>query len=136
MEKLLALHRYYIWTNRLREHFDQAAYSSLSVKSIAENFASDTGLFLSHWYAALYVVVEGWKELGLSDPVIDQLLASPNTELLRRYRNGVCHFQDAYFDARFTEFIKAQGIVEWVRDLNIEFGRYFLSVLKPKDTHD
>jgi hypothetical protein len=48
---------------------------------------------MSYWYAALYVVIEGWRDLGLADATIDALLQSPNVDLLKRYRNGVFHFQ-------------------------------------------
>lgn len=130
MENLLSLHRYYIWANRLREYFESTQSSQKPDKSIRAEFADDTGLFLAQWYTALYVVIEGWKELKLSDSAIDRLIASPNTELLRRFRNGLCHFQGRYFDARFSEVITAEGLVEWVRELNWEFGRYFLDELK------
>jgi hypothetical protein len=45
---------------------------------------SKAGLKMCLWYGMLYVVVEGWQEAKLSDPEVDILLASPNTELLRR----------------------------------------------------
>ena len=48
---------------------------------------------MSLWYGGLYVVIEGWKELGLSDPHVDDLLRSSNVELLKRYRHGTFHFQ-------------------------------------------
>ncbi len=107
MEKLLALHRYYIWANRLREHFDSAV-STLTASARPEAvFIDDRGLFLSHWYAALFVVVEGWQEVELSDPEIDALLSSPNVDLLRRFRNGVCHYQRNYNDPRFLDLVQA-----------------------------
>lgn len=122
----LALHRYYIWANRLRDHFDIAISASPLIDQQESMFADDQGLFLSHWYAALYVVVEGWQELKLADIEIDTLLSSPNIDLLRRFRNGVCHYQRNYSDPRFLDLMQAQGVVPWVRQLNLEFGRYFL----------
>ena len=35
-------------------------------------------MYMSYWYATLYVVIEGWKNLKFSDPKIDELLKSPN----------------------------------------------------------
>jgi hypothetical protein len=61
---------------------------------------------MSYWYGGLYVVIEGWQELGLSDAVIDATLQSPNVHLLRRYRNGVFHFKKDYNDERFLAFMK------------------------------
>lgn len=132
MEKLLALHRYYIWANRLREHLDSAISVPSAFASPEGIFADDRGLFLSHWYAALFVVVEGWKDVKLSDQEIDALLASPNVDLLRRFRNGVCHYQPQYDDPRFLDLVQAQGVVPWVRQLNLAFGRYFLQEQKLK----
>lgn len=131
MENLLALHRYFIWSNRLREYFDIALGQNPTgaTESPEAYFVNDVGVFLSYWYAALFVVVEGWRELRLSDTEIDGLLSSPNIELLRRYRHGVCHFQANYFDARFTALLAAQNVVPWVRQLHLALGRYFLDRL-------
>ena len=52
------------------------------------------------------MVIEGWQELGLADPAVDRLLMSPKVDLLRRYRDGVFHFQPDYFDSRFMDFIR------------------------------
>lgn len=95
-------------------------------------FADDPGIFMSYWYGGLYVVIEGWIELGLHDPEIDILIASPHTKLLCRYRNGVFHFQKEYFDKRFREFMKEQGTVAWVRELNRKLGDFFLRELRDK----
>ena len=81
---------------------------------------------MSYWYGGLYVVIEGWHELGLSDPTLDELVQSSNVALLKRYRNGVFHFQKQYFDQRFTDFMASQDSVPWVRKLNLAFGDYFL----------
>jgi hypothetical protein len=107
-ESVISLHRYFIWANRMREHF----YSL--VPKVANDPARDrftphaleADLYMSFWYAELYVVIEGWKELGLSDTDVDALLASPNVNLLRLYRNGVFHFQRDYFDERFQGFMR------------------------------
>ena len=129
MIELIALHRYYIWANRLREHFENTIYSVGVTANPEAIFIDDRGLFLSHWYSSLFVVVEGWKSLKLTDTEIDVLLESPHVELLRRFRNGICHYQRNYNDPRFLDLIEAQGAVPWVRQLNLSFGRYFLQNL-------
>jgi hypothetical protein len=73
------------------------------------------------------VVIEGWRTLKLRDPMIGRLLSSRNVGLLRRYRNGLFHFQRTYYDKRFSGLIlDGENVVDWVRTLNREFGRYFL----------
>ena len=86
-------------------------------------------IYMSFWYAALFVVIEGWRELGLTDTRIDILLQSPNVELLRRYRNGAFHFQREYFDVRFMDFVKEPDTVQWVRELNEKFWSLILDDL-------
>jgi hypothetical protein len=123
----ITFHRYYIWANRLRTEFDSVlANGEHSPDAFPTWFAGSPGLFMSHWYAALYVVIEGWRALGCSDQEIDGLLASPNADHLRRYRHGVCHFQPTYLDDRFVELMRSPNSVAWVRQLNLALGRWFL----------
>jgi hypothetical protein len=123
--EILTLHRYFIWADRMWTHFDEVLDSgadALEGAGFIESF-----LYMSYWYAGLYVVIEGWKELRLSDAAIDEILQSSNVELLRRYRNGVFHFQCNYNDKRFEEFMaRGDDAVTWVRRLNEQFGRFFL----------
>jgi len=122
------LHRYFIWANRMRAHFDEilSRGNPFSGPGQIESF-----LYMSYWYGGLYVVIEGWQELKLVDPEIDALLQSPNVGLLRRYRNGVFHFQTEYNDTRFEAFMtEGAATVEWVRTLNSEFRRYLLQAMQ------
>lgn len=119
---IFTLHRYFIWANRMRDLFD-----NLLARGDQEKNGIELMMYMSLWYALLYVVVEGWKQLELADAQIDQLLESPNVELLRRYRNGVFHFQPEYLGPRLVGFVAEPGTPAWVRELNLQFGRYFLA---------
>lgn len=124
---LASLHRYFIWANRMRTHFDKLILETGLTTGQSE---IEARLYMSYWYGGLYVVTEGWEELKLSDPVIDGLLDSPNLSLLKRFRNGTFHFQSDYNDTRFTELVNSGvDVVSWVRDLHRNFGRYFLRAL-------
>lgn len=136
--QVAALHRYWMWANQLRELFEQELikpewitnHKELTDKHpeiIGVLFISSTpGMLMSHWYGALYVAVEGWRELGLTDPIIDPLINDPAIDLLKRYRNGAFHYQKNYFDDRFAAFMAEQTSVTWIRKLNLEMGRFFL----------
>lgn len=81
MNEVVPLYRYWIWANRLRELFDDAlaARGMASDEDLLAWFADDAGLLMSHWYVALYVVVEGYRELGLHDlRTPKDLKGSPN----------------------------------------------------------
>jgi hypothetical protein len=52
--------------------------------------------------------------------------------MLRRYRNGVFHFQPIYYDERFVGLIRdGEHVVEWVGTLNSALGRVFLEIFDP-----
>jgi len=130
-EPIFSLHRYYMWANRMRVHFDEKLpVLAEQLKKDAAAFTNEeieANLYMSYWYAGLYVVIEGWSQLRLSDPIIDGLLKSPKVGLLKRYRHGVFHFQTDYFDKRFTDFMaEGQSAVDWVRNLNRAFGAFSL----------
>jgi hypothetical protein len=63
---LVALHRYYTWAKRLRQLFeDSLRKEPADVNSVVWFATSETFMFMSYFYAALYVVLEGWIDLGL-----------------------------------------------------------------------
>jgi hypothetical protein len=102
--EIITLHRYFIWADRMRVHFDEVL-KKMSSGSVPDDLLKkekgiETFLYMSLWYVTFYVLIEGWQELGLSDPKIDVLLKSKNVDLLRRCRNGVFHFQKEYVDDR------------------------------------
>ena len=136
-KELYTLHRYFIWANRMRTLFDTSLSEFVREEGhidgdakMTKFLAGDPGLFMSYWYSSLYVVVEGYRALDVHDKLIDGLLSSPNADLLRRYRNGAFHFQPSYYSDRLEGFIGEQSSASWVRDLNREFGRFFLQELE------
>lgn len=132
------LHRYFIWANRLRNNLYQVGEEKGPPPAPGDHRAFKlwfTGPFMysSYWFAALYVLIEGWKKLGLNDIKIDTLLKSEYCDLLRRYRNGVFHYQEDYFDRRFKEFYdEGDDIADWVNEVHEEFSRYFLEWFKSR----
>lgn len=129
------LHRYFIWANRMRLHFEEILDKHMKRRIDDHRYGIESMMYMSLWYGLLYVVIEGWESLKLSDTVIDGLLRSSNNNLLSRYRNAIFHYpkKRQYYDERFENFFKEQTTVDWVRKLNTEFGRYFLEALKNKE---
>jgi hypothetical protein len=82
-------------------------------------------LYSSYYQSALYIVIEGWRDLGLNDPVIDGLLVSEYVDLLRRFRHGTFHFQPEYLDARILNLAKSDGVAEWIRNVRDAFSAWF-----------
>jgi hypothetical protein len=112
------LQRYYFWSFKMYRHFVD--------ERDRHGTGPDSWMYLSIWFALLYTTVEGWQELGLTDATIDPLLQRADyILLLRRYRNGVDHFQRAYWDARFDEMISQPESAAWAEKLTAALGAYF-----------
>ena len=134
--EIYTLHKYYISANRMRHHFYKVLETSVDreEKCISEEHIIEARIYLAYWYSGLYVVYEGWKQLELIDPIIENLLSSPNLDLLRRYRNAQFHFQRDYTSEKESEFyIEAKNGVEWITTLNNEFGRFFMEIFQSEN---
>jgi len=129
--EVFALHRYFIWADRMRVHFRDSLLREppgTDDKQVARD--AHAYPYMAYWYGGMHVVIEGWRELQLTDLEIDGLLDSPHVELLRRYRNGAFHFQRQYFDERFTGFWgEGDDGAKWIHRLRETFSRWFLDRL-------
>ncbi|MCX6766138.1 MAG: hypothetical protein NT136_04235 [Candidatus Moranbacteria bacterium] len=125
-DSILTLHRYYIWATTMKFHFEE----ELKKHNISKNkdITIEQMMYMSIWYGLLYVVAEGWKNLKLHDKVIDSLLQSKNINLLKRYRNGVFHFNKKYYNDKYLDFCKEKSSADWIRKLNLELGKYFFGI--------
>lgn len=133
---IVSLHKYFIRANKMRTDFDnlhtQTHENKMPESQPMNQWNIECELYMSFWYAGVYVIIEGWRELQLADRRIEELLNHENyVELLRRYRNGIFHFQKEYFDQRLANvWMEKEEFVQWIRTLNKELGRYFLERCK------
>jgi hypothetical protein len=126
---VLSLHKYFMWSQTMRLTFLKfvADNPSLPDKEWYDSRVLQVFAYMSYWYSGLYVVIEGWKRLSLTDPAVDPLLLSPTVELLRLFRNGSLHFQEAYFDKRFVGFMAlGQESSKWAEQLSDRFSEFFI----------
>lgn len=128
----MTLHRYYIWCNKMRTHLDELIEKNLKKPIPKKEYKIEFMMYMSLWYGMLYVVIEGWKELELTDDEnqITDLIKSNNVNLLKRYRNATFHYQKEYNNIKFEEFFREKTTVNWVRQINKELGRWFLNYYK------
>ena len=116
----------------MKELYERRAHQKGIAASPSHPDWTQQWVYLSLWYATLYVVAEGWCESKFVDEDLERLLTdSAKVEALRRFRNGAFHFQKQYFDSRLVEFV-AQGpaSAEWDRQLHSSFGRWFLAQIE------
>lgn len=119
----------YLYCNKLlKEQFE----SSLELP--IENFVywhNPPGfVYMMYFFGGLYTLIEGWKELALSDPVIDSILAhqAPLIDLLRRCRNAAFHYQADPLIPKLGQFLKTgERHIVLAHQLHEEFVRYYWS---------
>ncbi|OJT22440.1 hypothetical protein BO221_21910 [Archangium sp. Cb G35] len=81
---------------------------------------------ISIWYAMLYVVIEGYRELKLVDGQLDSLLASKNVDQLRLYRNALFHFQKNYPESpKVFGVLNNEAFPDWAKRVHRAFDRFF-----------
>jgi hypothetical protein len=121
VHRVLSWARYLCWAEELRQAYEATG---------AEDETSGTGTMgiIAHYYGSLFVVIEGWEEIGLKDAVIESLLRHPAAykDLLRRFRNGAFHYRPSVIDHKTLGIMKkGEEHVLWVRALHDEFIRFF-----------
>ncbi|EOV0164572.1 hypothetical protein ACOIWV_004530 [Vibrio parahaemolyticus] len=115
LDKMMALGQYVHWS---RLQFNSMKYAFEADCSRAELVGR-----MAHWLAALYVVVEGWQDLKRPDKRINEIIDtySEFSDVLRRCRNAVYHYQKSQFDKRIECALELEELKEWATVLQDEF---------------
>lgn len=131
--KVVTLYRYYLYAVVMRDDLRKENLEEF-VKNLKDDassvfliFSSPVGVYMTYFYSAIYLVIEGWKDLKLSDEVIDKLIDSPHTDKLRLFRNATFHYQKEPISPKLLQFLgtEEEGTEKWINKLYTEFGRYF-----------
>jgi hypothetical protein len=151
---LLMLYRYFAYAAFMRGEFRrQTDPEWLKMMGTNESgllmfFLSPPGIYLMYSYAGVYLVIEGWRDLGLKDDKIDELLASPFVDRLRLFRNATFHYQKDLLSWKHLQFFgtEEERTEVWFNQLYVELERFFAEntlpipatlrdELKEQDTH-
>lgn len=121
IDSLNSLHKYFIWADAMRLGFERELVQEDGTSKDIYTF-----MYMSLWYGLLYVVIEGWNDLKLSDDTISGLVVDKKTDLLKGYRHATFHYQKDYYEKRVENFFLDKTTVNWVRDLHSEFNNWFI----------
>ena len=134
LDKLISFYKYWIHSNICYEGFKN--YISTNVDTILENIKEldflkyhllnldHHGFYRSYWYSSLYVVIEGYKELKINNPEIDELLTEAEfVDKLRLFRNSIFHYQKDIYNTKFLGVDDSDEFVEWIYKLHNLFGK-------------
>lgn len=125
VEELLTFSRYLSWADLVRRAHEAECRRRIDNGVPAPAWGADFA-WMSYWYSSLFVVVEAYEAIEWCDPVIDALLGHGGgyKDLLKRFRNGVFHYQSDPVDARLLRLLNTgEEHVLWVYALHNEFMR-------------
>ncbi|WP_434633137.1 hypothetical protein [Vibrio sp. SCSIO 43086] len=108
------------------------SYSS-ELKSLSQLHSSFRRI--SVFYSLLYVVVEGYRELDITDERVDSLLEQYDfVDALRLFRNATFHYQKAPIPEKAMKFLETENSENWIQDLHVAFRQYFEKQLPIRET--
>lgn len=123
----VAWFRYLYAAQVLKEQFE-VSLDLPEVKGFVYWPSPASWVWLNYYYGSLYVVIEAWQKLKLRAPLVDLLLEHQHgiILLMKRFRNGVFHFQKELESPKLAEFLRTGGKhVFLVKLLHDSFVRYW-----------
>ena len=114
----------------MAEEGDLAPFTPLHTPGRSSGLQRDAAF--AYYHSSLMPVIEGWKELSLSDERVDALLlhAEDYYTSLRRYRNATFHYQREWFGPKHSGlYEKGQKMVLWSILLHGEFSRVYRKIV-------
>lgn len=137
--KLAALHRHWVMADAVRVVLAQSACSHEQQEETVKKFGIEYQAFgeaasmmfrVQIWYALLYVVVEGYTEIGRKHEALEELLAKEEyVNLLRRFRNAVFHYQSDPVTEKLVAFLEKEDSELWIHNLNAALQTFLLEAL-------
>ncbi len=133
---LIALHRHWCRADSIKHVLFAAEAESKDMPRELH----DIGVWHSRFlrlevlYGLIYVVIEGYRDLKMQDPAIDELLKNTDAlDALRRFRNGVFHYQKDPISPKLLEFLTADKTEDWIKTLHKALEAFLMRVLPIKE---
>jgi hypothetical protein len=121
VSRMLSWGRYLYWSELMRHRWDEYM-TQHGDKAPIPGFLAASGF----WGGSLYVVIEGWDQMKLTDQVIDALLRQrTNKEGLKKLRKAMFDFHPSFFSQDLMNFTRTDDMTLWQITLHEEFCRFF-----------
>ena len=134
---MVALHSHWLNADAVKVAINTALPVDESYSSELQTLSQLHSSFrrISVFYSLLYVVVEGYRELGSTDEKVDSLLEQHDfVDALRLFRNATFHYQKAPIPEKAMKFLEADNSEYWIQELHSAFRQYFEKQLPIQET--
>jgi hypothetical protein len=134
---LLALHTHWIRADSIKERVglqipENGDGLPQSMQELGQQMSKIHALEVL--YGLIFVVIEGFRDLKCKDERVERLLAAENyVDLLRRFRNGVFHYQTGPMDPRLVAFMTRENSEKWIREIHSALGAFLERELPIKE---
>jgi hypothetical protein len=126
----LSLRQRYRWSVVLYEPLKPLIDRELRGQPLSAKETQHADALANFWLASLWVLVEGWNMLGLSQASVDSCLADPHCTTLKQFRNFVFEFESEYVDPRESQLHAGRKkTIAWANELVSAFK----GVLRPRN---
>ena len=139
MEKLISLHKHWLNADAIKHVVKTKIGGNSGLPKELQEFAEIHSAFarISVFYGLIYVVIEGYLELNLSNENVDSLLAKDEfVNALRLFRNATFHYQKQATPEKALKFLELKESEHWIRELHLAFKLYFEETLPIKEWYD
>ena len=124
-DPILRLAEYWLSARLMHDHVHEIKEAYFRLNGLKEDgLFHEFHTYVSFWLSALFVVSEGYIELGLSDHVLDPLIER-HIESLRLYRNATFHFQRKP-DKHVQFYRDPANRLNWAEELHASLEDFFL----------
>ena len=131
-EKLMTLHRHFMWCNIIKKHFEGEIQKSIKSKiDLEESIADYYGAYMSIWYGMLFGLLEALKH----EKVIIQEIENDINDIyepLRFYRNAVFHPQPKYWSNKLLKIMEDKASAGKLWKIHKRLGKYFLEEMQKR----
>lgn len=130
--QLFTLHRYFMTALWMRRRFYGFVKAHPDFKGLEDDAFPEYFAYMSLWYASLWVVIDGWSQMGIESPVVDKITSDKRYAKLKDFRDATMHFRPGYIDKKHQGFIGEKDSVEWVNQAHNAIGQVILDALNAR----
>jgi hypothetical protein len=131
-EMILAVHRHWIWANRIRETLRDHLLNGDTPKTdeeLIDWIVGGSGMYMCLWYGLLFVVCDALRGNRITVPSVQSLINELYAPL-GDFRNAMFHVQKKYWTTKMQSIMKDPESPTKIRVIHDGIGEWLLNELK------